>query len=236
MQGSDKLALSGGRMTQGVYRKGELVFRPCCGNFAFVHEVLIWLEGKNNAHTPRYVGISEAGEEITTYLAGETPDNLGDYLLAVLYEAGKIIRSLHDALSDFPACKEGTTVCHNDLSPCNFRWLEGLPYAVFDWDAAQIGEPLDDLAYALWMWCDIGNDAQTVLTVSQKIQALWKGYWGKAQPIPPNMLPKVLSQMSRVGASVFPSQEQTASTRRWAESCGTWLRENTEPLLQLLCA
>jgi hypothetical protein len=43
----EEFALSGGRITQGVVRKGNYVLRPCCPNSDFVHKVLMWLEKKD---------------------------------------------------------------------------------------------------------------------------------------------------------------------------------------------
>lgn len=168
--------LTGGRITKGVVKIDNSVHRPCCKNSAFVHAVLRWLEKKNISTAPKFLGIDGQGREIISFLDGYSPDNLGDFNNAHLYEAGKIIRCLHDALSDFPGCSLFQTVCHNDLSPCNFMFTNEIPYAVFDWDSAQIGNPSDDLAYAVWMWCDIGNEDNSPLETGKKAKIILDAY------------------------------------------------------------
>ena len=64
------------------------------------------------------------------------------------------------------------TVCHNDLSPCNFVFRDEHPIAVIDWDAAAFGHPLDDLAYAVWMWLDIGNEAYSNTFIKARMEAM----------------------------------------------------------------
>ena len=180
----DEIPLTGGRITQGVFKKGDYVLRPCCSNSIFVHEVLKWLEKKDVSVSPRFIGLTDDGREITTYLEGISPEDLGsfngnpnwqptDYQL---YKAGHIIKIIHRALNDFPGCLNSHTVCHNDLSPCNFMFKNEMPYAVFDWDAAGIGDPLNDVAYASWMWSDIGNSEHSPAQKGHKIKAIIDAY------------------------------------------------------------
>lgn len=39
-----EILLTGGRITQGVARRGDRVYRPMCANSDFVHRVLVFLE------------------------------------------------------------------------------------------------------------------------------------------------------------------------------------------------
>jgi len=226
----EEIPLTGGRVTQGVVRKGGYVYRPCCANADFVHRVLRWLERKRCFAAPRFIGIAQDGREVTTYLEGESPDNLGCFNDAQLYAAGQIIRELHDALSDFPAISDaqafGQTVCHNDLSPCNFMFRNGLPYAVFDWDAAQTGDPLDDVAYAAWMWCDIGNADNTPADAGHKIKVLLDAY-GLPNKTRARLIEHIHAQMRRVALSAFAAHTpQWDACGQWAEACDKWLYEH----------
>ena len=181
---SDEIPLTGGKITQGVVKKGDYVLRPCCTNSVFIHEVLKWLETKSVSAAPRFIGLTDDGREIITYLSGVSPENLGTYKGNTqwkptenqLFETGKIIKTLHTALFDFPGCMNGQTVCHNDLSPCNFMFENDLPYAVFDWDASEIGDPLNDLAYAAWMWSDLGNEENSPGDIGKTINAILDAY------------------------------------------------------------
>lgn len=136
-------------------------------------------------------------------------------------------------------------VCHNDLSPCNFLFAGGtaeeLPNALIDWDAAAIGAPLDDLAYAAWLWLDLGNEDAEPRQSGERIERMLEAYLlagsaGAASSPPfrlpdgPEFLSRIRGQMQRVEKAVFPSEEQTNATRRWAASCESWLLAHGEEL------
>lgn len=226
----NEILLTGGRVTQSVVRIGGNVHRSQCANAEFIHAVLNHLSQKNITAAPKFIGIDAKDREILTFMEGCVPDNLGDYSAAQCAEAAKIIRTLHDALSDFPGCPSGMTVCHNDLSPCNFVFNDAHPTAVIDWDAAAFGDPADDLAYAAWMWLDIGNDENNPRAVHEKILSMLNAYGCDRTD---GFCSRILRQMSRVGASVFPTEEQTLATRRWTEDCRRWLESFMEQYPEL---
>lgn len=225
----DEIPLQGGRMTQGVVRKGNFVLRPCCSNSAFVHDVLKWLDHKGVTALPKFVGLTDDGREITSFLEGSSPCNLGWFNDNQLFEAGKMIKHFHDNLYDFPGCAIGQTVCHNDLSPCNFMFKNEMPYAVFDWDAAGIGDPLNDVAYAVWLWLDIGNKTpyadhknHSPADIGKKMKVILDAYEsGKSQR---NLLiTKIYEQMRRVAKSFLSADHFEGS--QWACECEIWLRK-----------
>jgi len=229
-----EIPLTGGRVTQNVTRKGDYVYRPRCANSAFVHRVLRWLEQKQVHAAPRFIGIAEDGRGITSFLEGSSPGNLDYFSDAQLHAAGGVIRLLHDALSDFPGCSPGQTVCHNDLSPCNFMFRDGLPYAVFDWDAARFGSPLEDVAYAAWMWCNVGDAPSAPAEVSRKIRVLLDTY-----ELPNEMRPELIdhmhAQMRRVAASAFSAHTpQWDACGQWAQGCGRWLSAHQADIRAML--
>lgn len=217
----NEIMLTGGRITQGVVRIGDHVHRPQCEKAGFVHAVLEHLKRKGISCAPKFIGIDEKNREILTYMKGDVPDNLGEYSAAQCAAAARIIRTLHDALADFPDCPNGMTVCHNDLSPCNFVFAEGIPAAVIDWDAAKFGEALDDLAYAAWMWLDIGNEENDPEQVCKGISAMLSAYGAEENA---GLCSRMLKQMERVGQGIFPTEELTIATRQWTESCSCWLK------------
>jgi len=225
----DEVPLTGGRITQGVVKKGTHVLRPCCANSKFVHEVLEWLDKKGVLASPKFIGITDDGREITSFLDGESPDNLGYFNYDQLYEAGRIIKILHTALSDFPGCSNNQTVCHNDLSPCNFMFMDGLPYAVFDWDAAEINDPLNDVAYASWMWCDIGNDANSPAEVGKKINVILDAYQ-LCKERRNLLIVKIHEQIQRVSKSLHIDKRFEQS--QWADNCDLWLRKYQNQIVQ----
>ena len=217
-----EIPLTGGRITQGVVRIGNHVHRPQCDHAEFIHAVLNHLARKAIPFAPRFIGVDAKNREILSFMEGDVPGNLGQYSIDQCAAAARIIRSLHDALSDFPECPDGMTICHNDLSPCNFTFVNGFPSAVIDWDAASFGEALDDLAYAAWMWLDVGNDENAPAFVCSGIRAMLSAYGADEKS---QLCHRMLRQMQRVGSGIFPSEEQTLATRRWTESCRKWLEE-----------
>jgi thiamine kinase-like enzyme len=220
----EEIILTGGRVTKGVVKKGNLVYRPCCNNSEFVHNILLWLEKKDKSISPHFMGISDDGREIITFLDGFSPDNLGDFNDEQLLEAGKLIKRLHNLLYDFPGCINGQTVCHYDLSPCNFMFLNNIPYAVFDWDSARIGDPRDDFAYAVQMWCDIGNPEQTVDMVNWKIKKMIQGYVIKEF----DLENRIIGQLDRLYNSIFETEIQTENFKWWIRECKKWIMNNKE--------
>ena len=224
-KGHDEVPLPGGRITKGVVRKGNFVLRPCCSNSNFVHDVLKWLESKDVSTSPRFIGFADDGREIISFLEGISPDDIGCFSDNQLFEAGKIIKKLHSALSDFPGCQNGQTVCHNDLSPCNFMFKNELPYSVFDWDAAAIGDPINDIAYAAWMWCDIGNSENDPNDVGRKIKVILDAY-GFCIVQRNSLIAKVHEQMQRVAESLLRFKE--GESYQWVMNCARWLYKHQE--------
>lgn len=216
--------LTGGRVTAQVVRKGELVYRTPCANAHFVHGVLRFLEEHGVDGVPRYCGMDNQGREILTFLPGEVPKDLGGFSQEQCCRAVELMKNFHVCLKEYPGCPDGLTVCHRDLSPCNFVFREGLPVGVIDWDAAAFGHPLDDLAYAAWMWLDMGNCEVSPVSVKNRLTAMLDVY-GVPLKDRPALGERILHQMERVAGSVFPTQEQTDATRRWAIGCQAWLED-----------
>ena len=144
------------------------------------------------------------GVEVLTFLPGQVPPDLGFFTQAQCCQAVERMKAFHSCLRDFPGCPPGWTVCHNDLSPCNYVFQDDRPVGIIDWDAAAFGHPLDDLAYALWLWLDLGNEEYSYATVRQRMGVMLDAY-GVAQ-------------------SVFPTPQQTAATSQWARRSQAWLR------------
>ena len=220
-----EILLTGGRVTSIVTKKGKYVYRPCCKNSPFVHSVLIWIEKRNPVIAPHFIGIADDGREITSFLEGNSPNDLGDRPVLQLIEAGKLISNLHKILSDFPGCKNSQTVCHNDLSPCNFMFKNDIPYAVFDWDTAAIGDPMDELAYAVWMWCDIGNREQSKDLARRKVESIMEGYGINNYDISD----KIIEQMYKRYKSSF-DLKGWENFRQWVMDCIEWVEKNRTSL------
>lgn len=219
---SEEIILTG-RMTSEIIRKDNFVHRSMCANSSFVHNILNFLEKSGVTYVPRFLGIDGQGREIIEYMNGYVPENLGCFTLEQCILATRLIKDLHIILENYPDCPDGLTVCHNDLSPCNFVFADNRPIAIIDWDAASFGNPLDDLAYAVWMWLDIGNDENSFSSVKCRADAMLDIY-GVTSADRAEFAKRILNQMARVSRSIFPTDIQTHATRSWAEQCQTWFK------------
>jgi thiamine kinase-like enzyme len=149
-----EVPLTGGRVTAGVVRIGETVRRPIRAHSPFVHRLLRLLERRAVRSSPRLLGVDELGREILSFRAGWVPPNLewrtwSDEQLAA---AGRIVREVHDATSGSELAGDAEVVCHGDLSPCNFVFVDGEPTFLIDFDRAHPDSRKSDLAYMAWAW------------------------------------------------------------------------------------
>lgn len=231
----DEERLTGGRVTADVVRRADGVHRTRGANAEFVREVLRLLERAGAEFAPRYLGVDEQGREVFTFMPGTVPDNIGSFSDAQCVAAMRMIRRLHALTAGMEGCAPGQVVCHNDLSPCNFTFVDGMPAGIIDWDAAAICASECDVGYALWMWLDIGSPEQCASEVARRFRLMLKAY-GESGPDWRTAYQAMLSQMRRVGASVFPTQEQTRATSEWVKACYAWSEAQLKPALEALAA
>jgi len=157
-----EVALPGGRVTAGVVRVGDTVRRPTREHSAFVHELLRLLEQRGVGFAPRLIGVDEHDREILSFHEGWVPPNLewrrwSDRQLAA---AATLVRELHDATAGSHLARGAEVVCHGDLSPCNFVFVDGEPRFLIDFDGAHADSRKSDLAYMAWAWL-IGREDET---------------------------------------------------------------------------
>ncbi len=177
-----EVAISGGRMTTGMVRRGDRLLRPMGPWSPAVHEYLRHLEAAGFDGAPRVLGI-EGSREVLTFIDGDVANDphwqpgrghrLPPYARTdlALRGAAKLVRQLHIAASGFrPAVtsyrfrsgppKAGEIVCHGDLGPWNTVYRDGIPVAFIDWDAAQPADPVADLAAAAWTFVPLAPPGQ----------------------------------------------------------------------------
>jgi aminoglycoside phosphotransferase (APT) family kinase protein len=174
--------LPAGRMTSGIVRRGNRIWRPMGPWSPAVHEYLRHLEAAGFAGAPRVLGI-EGDREVLTYLPGEVAADPawqpghGHRLPAYtrtgesLRAAARLLRQLHDAAAGFQPGPTGyrfhpypplpgEVVGHGDLGPWNTVYVGGLPVGFIDWDGAKPVVPLTDLAAAAWAFVPLAPAAQ----------------------------------------------------------------------------
>ncbi|MFF0269400.1 phosphotransferase [Kribbella sp. NPDC004536] len=154
--------LTGGRMTPGVVRVGDTVRRPASSFTAVLLELLA-----DKDFTPNYLGRDEKGRDILTYLEGDVPSRYQRWEDQQIAAAAVILRAFHDATRNTHLAGDHKVVCHHDPAPTNFVFNDGVPTAIFDFDLAAPGDPLEDLGYAAWTWCIASKHADPLRQAHQ---------------------------------------------------------------------
>ncbi|MBD8498093.1 phosphotransferase enzyme family protein [Paenibacillus arenosi] len=155
-------ALTGGNVSS-VSRLGNTVRRELKPDSVNTHTLLKHLESKGLHGVPKFLGIDEQGREILSFIEGEAGNYpLQPYMWSdeVLKEIANMLRSYHDAVSDFPIDERWRpldntpqpfeVVCHNDFAIYNIIFSDKKPVGVIDFDMAAPGPRLWDIAYAMY--------------------------------------------------------------------------------------
>src|SRR5919202_4844579 len=176
METRKEVALTGGRITQGVVRVGNTVRRPTGPHTPFVHSLLRHLQEVGFGRAPQLLGIDQQGREIVTFIEGNVPPDLATWSEGQLVRAAALIRWFHDATAGTALAGDEEVVCHNDLSPCNTVFVEGMPSAFIDFDEAAPGPRSRDLAYAMWMFLDLGPEGADTRKQGPRIRMMCDAY------------------------------------------------------------
>ncbi len=220
----------GGRVTAGVVRVGDTVRRPPTPNSDFVRRLLQHLAARGFDGAPRALGVDETGRDMFSFIEGDVPADLGFYDDDILTRAAALIRRYHDCTADFLTAEAASAagvevVCHNDLSPCNFVFRDGVPVAIIDFDAAGLGSRLYELGYAAWLWLDLG--APDVSPVEQRRRlSLFRTAYGADRV--ENLLPAILQRQTVLSAQGRRSGDVAMAS--WAEDCLKWTLQHREIL------
>ena len=169
--------LYGGRVTEGVVRLGDTVRRPRRPNSDFVRALLDHLASVGFRGAPRFLGSDESGRDALSFLPGDVPSDLSPgYPDETLAAAARLIRRFHDATAGTGLAADSEVVCHNDLSPCNFVFRGADPVGLIDYDAAAPGSRLRDVAYALFLWLNLGADGPDVREQARRARVFLDAY------------------------------------------------------------
>jgi phosphotransferase family enzyme len=214
-----EIKLTGGRTTPRVVRLGDTVRRPLSSGSAFVHDLLRHLEAKGFEGAPRFLGLDDKGREVLTFLPGEVPAELEPFSNEQLDAAARLLRSLHDATVDCALGGADEIVCHGDPSPCNCVFVDGVPRALIDFDAAHSGSRAEDLGYAAWLWLDIGNRELAPEEQGRRLASFVSAYDPRMEADPVELV---------VQAQVRFSEKLNGppGNREWARACLAWTRRH----------
>lgn len=187
-----------------MVRVGDTVRRATGPWTTAVHALLRHLERAGFTAAPRVLGIDEQGREVLSYLPGVAacrswPEALLDP--DGVASLGNLLAAYHRAVTDFlpppgavwrvgtVALQPGQVIRHGDLGPWNTIWRDGKPVGLIDWDFAEPGAMLDDLAQVAWDAIPLRDDAHARecgfaqgVDRRRRLEALCDGYGGRFTP------------------------------------------------------
>lgn len=162
-------ALEGGREGQ-IWRDGDSVTRPAGPWTPTVHRFLAHIRGAGFFGAPAPIGITDAGQEIVSFVEGRVSEDLRDPLVG----SERMLRSAAELLRDFHAASRGflesdrqaqvwmleprephEIVCHGDFAPYNVAGKGGVAVGLIDFDTIHPAPALWDLAYAVYRWAPL---------------------------------------------------------------------------------
>jgi Phosphotransferase enzyme family len=167
-----EIPLAGGFVTE-VVRVGDTVRRPPSPPYA--RQVLELLARRGWPAAPRILGTDDRGREILSYVDGEvplTPERQAELRTpAALTRLAGLVRELHDLTAAGDA-----VACHNDLSPKNTVYRDGLPVAFLDWDLAAPGERVHDVAHVCWQYVGLGPGGPDPAAAAELVDTIATAY------------------------------------------------------------
>lgn len=161
-------ALEGGR--DQIWRDGETVVRPAGPWTPTVHRFLRHLRAAGFVGAPVPVAITEAGQDVVSFVAGRVSEDLGDPLVGseeMLHSAAALLADFHAASRGFlEGDREAQAwmlaprdprelVCHGDFAPYNVAADGGRAVGLIDFDTAHPAPALWDVAYAVYRWAPL---------------------------------------------------------------------------------
>jgi thiamine kinase-like enzyme len=223
--------LKGGRVTKNVVKIGETVRRPLTKNTNFVNQLLQYLEKVGFDRAPKFLGIDESNRQILSYIKGFVPPDLDKWSDKQLVTAAKLIRDYHDSTISFESKGTEEIICHNDLSPCNAVMIAGLPFGLIDFDAAAPGSRISDLAYATWMWCDLGNVEESPKEQGRRIKLMLDAYGlEKRQDFITEILEIQKKHIQQFKLNVQQGLLHWDGAIKWAIKCMDWIKMHKDTL------
>lgn len=232
-----EIPLHGGRMTEGVARIGNTVRRLMGPHSGFVHQLLRKLEGVGFTACPRFLGIDDKNREFLSFIAGNVPFDLDVFPDEILSAAGTLLRQFHDATIRTGLQGSEEVVVHEDFTPCNTVFVDGLPSAIIDFDSAKPGSRRCDLAYSLWLWLDLGNEEVTPDKQAERIKIFCNGYGFKPDAA---LISDIIAwQRREVEGQVQDAIKHNLDPEnhppvQWTKACLKWTEQNQPVLLKAI--
>lgn len=149
--------LPGGFIAAPV-RIGDTVRKPPPRDPAFVHRLLGHFEQHGWTGAPRCLGTDDQGRDVLSFIDGDVPWQAGRLPAPEsLAATARLVRAFHDLTAGTGLAGDGEVVCHNDLSPKNTVYRDGVPVAFIDWDIAAPGRRIHDVAHLCWQFAGLDD-------------------------------------------------------------------------------
>jgi hypothetical protein len=156
--------------------QSDHVVRPAYPWTPTVHALLLHLTANGFDAVPRPIGIAD-GMETLTFIPGES--GVAGWAKIVpedgLRAFARFLRRYHDATVGFEpppggarwafrsgAAAPGEVICHGDFGTWNVVWRGEEPVGLLDFDLAEPGVPLLDVAYALQYAAPFCDDEESI--------------------------------------------------------------------------
>ena len=151
----------------------KAVTRPSGQWTKHVHKLLHSLRAHGFIQAPEPLGFDAQGQEIVSFVAGETCDYpLSEDVAALqaLISAAQLLQSYHDASQHFlnahdvshqewmlPCREPQEVMCHSDFAPYNICFEGCQAVGIIDFDTIHPGPRTWDIAYALYRFAPFMN-------------------------------------------------------------------------------
>lgn len=167
-----EIELSGGAVSAPM-KVGDTVRRVAGPWTPTVHALLKYLVSHGFTKVPRPLGMDDQHREILTYLPGEAAHRPWPEVLkteAGLQQVARMLREYHDKVAGFVPPEgaqwrigsgqpgPGEIIRHGDLGPWNTLWQGDTLVGLLDWDFAEPGQRITDVAQLAWYFVPLRGE------------------------------------------------------------------------------
>ena len=219
-----EIPLKGGQVNS-VVRVGDTVRRATNRDMTLQHALFEHLAARHFLAAPRFLGRDAQGRDILTYLPGDVLYDKDDFSDAQLTAAAKLLRSYHDATTDFLSVTDAgaEVMCHDDWTPANTTFVDDLPHGMIDFDTISPGSRLWDVAYSTWMWLGLSEPVWSPKDQRRRLELFAASY--DHPSCTPGLIAATIPTR-QAGRIRFARLKGMVEAVHWAENAMDWTLEH----------